>query len=228
MSPRSPAMSSWPFNCVRHYHWLPLGPAPRYAGQRRRLEALHARVLAGDDRAVEEICRLLLAAGQRIVRTRRPTADLFTIEDAVLDAVATYLRRPERFDPPRSGLLTWISLAAVRHVDDQRQREDARKAAEAVVASETRQAPSRQWPPMLGIKLVLTKAATSRRERKFLAAWLRHRSFNNLVHILGISDVSAASQIQEVRRLQERLRLRMKRIARQIRQESPAGRRRRS
>jgi hypothetical protein len=205
-----------------------VGSAPRYAGQRRYLEALHTRVLAGDDRATEEICQLLLAGGQRIVHTRRPAADPFTREDAVLEAIATYLRRPERFDPQRSALLTWISVAAIRRVDDQRQHEDARRAAEAMVAPETRQAPSTQSPPAFGIKLIVMRAATSRRERKFLIAWLRGRPFEDLVRILGISDQPLESQIQQVRRLQERLRLRMKRIAGKMRQEGPAGRQRSS
>jgi len=224
MPPRSAKVLSWLFNCVSPTACLQSGSAPRNAGQRRHLEALHARVLVSDDRAVEEICRLLLTAGQRIVRARRPTADPFTIEDAVLDAVDKYLHRPERFDRERSALLSWISLIAIHHVDDQREHEDARRAAEAVVAPVARQALLRQWSPAVGIKHLVLKATASRRERKFLVAWFRHRPFEDLVRILGISHLPPAIQIQQVSRHKERLRLRMKRIAAKIRQEGAAGR----
>lgn len=190
--------------------WLPVGSA-RHAGERLCLEALHARVLLGDGRAVEEVCRLLLASGQRIVHARRPAADPSTIEDAVLDAITDYLLHPQRFDPQRSSLLSWIALAATRDVDDQCQHEHARSAAEAVVAPEA--VSSLTSRPGLGIKPVLLRAAPTRRERKFLIAWLRGRSFEELVRILSISGQPLESQIQQVRHLQERLRLRMKRMA---------------
>jgi hypothetical protein len=194
----------------------------RQAGQRLDLEALHARVLLGDERAVDEVCRLLLASGQRIVHARRATADPFTIEDAVLGAIASYLLHPQRFDPHRSSLLSWIALAAIRDLDKQRHREDARRAAEAVVAPEAVILLTSR--PRIGIKAVVIRAAPNRRERKFLLAWLRRRSFDELVRILGISDQPLESQIQQVRRLQECLRLRMKRIAGTIRQrQGPAG-----
>lgn len=129
----------------------------------------------------------------------------------MLDAIGTYLLHPQRFVPERSSLLSWISLAATRDVDDERQRQESRSAAEAVVAPDA--VTYLRSRPGLGIKAVVMRAAPNRRERKFLVAWLRGRPFEDLVRILGISDQPLESQIQQVRRLQERLRLRMKRIA---------------
>lgn len=85
---------------------------------RARLEAIHARVLAGDATATVEVCELTLPELRRRLRLFRRREDAHAIETASADAVLVYLREPTRYDPRRAGLMTWLEVIARRRLAD--------------------------------------------------------------------------------------------------------------
>jgi hypothetical protein len=189
--------------------------------ERSRLDALHQRLLMGDLRAGDEVAEFLLRRVAPIVRARRRGIDQATAEQAVLDAVTDYLLRLSRFDPQRSSLLTWVALAAIRNVDDARRTEATRRAVEDAAAREwDRARPRDPKAGQLRVKSVLYAATHDRAERKFVVAWLKRRPIVELAEILGVSGLPQAAMQKAVRRTEERLRLRLKRAACQLKERS--------
>jgi RNA polymerase sigma factor (sigma-70 family) len=78
---------------------------------------LHERLLARDPVASEEVARLFLEAVRRHVSLRAQVHGVFDhdlINDAAVDAVFDYIRRPDKFSPVKSSLRTYLKLAAER------------------------------------------------------------------------------------------------------------------
>ena len=98
------------------------------------IDALHARLLAGDAEAGEEICRVLLPVLGRLLTRRLQAAglrtDAPTTTSAAGDALVKYVNHPARYDPGRGRLEYWlvviarnIVLDSLRHEADWRTHE---------------------------------------------------------------------------------------------------------
>jgi hypothetical protein len=81
-------------------------------------KALHARVLAGDALAREEMCRRALPDLRQEVRSKVPWAQPESIDSGIDDALLKYLANPGRYDPDRGKLMAWLTTVAVNRTRD--------------------------------------------------------------------------------------------------------------
>jgi RNA polymerase sigma factor (sigma-70 family) len=90
--------------------------------------ALHAGLLRGDERALaaayDHAAGAVLGAALRVTRSRQAAEDI--TQQVFLDL----WRRPDRFDPGRGALRSWLATIAHRRAIDHVRREEARRARE--------------------------------------------------------------------------------------------------
>lgn len=78
-----------------------------------RVRGLHARLVAGDRVASGELAELLLPElADRLNRQWPTLAGTDLVHDAVVEVFVVYLRHPERYDPSRSSLVSWLQMQA--------------------------------------------------------------------------------------------------------------------
>lgn len=77
---------------------------------------LHQRLLHGDPVASSEFAEAFLEELVLRLRARAAragyAADDTLIKDAAVDALLNYFREPTKFDPNRSGLMTYLTMSA--------------------------------------------------------------------------------------------------------------------
>lgn len=79
----------------------------------QRALVIHQRLLDGDPTASPDAADLLLDPLVRRLRTKWPRPDFAeACHDAAVEVVVAYLSAPDRYDPTRSLLLTWLALQA--------------------------------------------------------------------------------------------------------------------
>ena len=98
---------------------------------------LHDRLLAGELTAPAEIADKYLAGIVRYLQQKHPNlSDPHLAETAAIDAMLSYLRRPQQYDPTKASLDRYLRLSArgdLRNlIDQQRRRENAPKTMQVV------------------------------------------------------------------------------------------------
>jgi RNA polymerase sigma-70 factor (ECF subfamily) len=79
----------------------------------QRIIELHTRLLAGDVTAPAEIAELILPRLLDYMRRRFPKLyDPHMADTAVEDALISYLRRPNQFDPEKGSLWPYLKMSA--------------------------------------------------------------------------------------------------------------------
>ncbi len=74
---------------------------------------IHERLLAGDVTAPAELVDILLEPLlDRLTRKYPNLHDPYLLPDAVTDALMSYIKRPEQFDPSKRSLLGFLEMAA--------------------------------------------------------------------------------------------------------------------
>jgi RNA polymerase sigma-70 factor (ECF subfamily) len=73
---------------------------------------LHARLVAGDRVASSDLAELVLPELVARLRHRWPRAGADAVHDAAVQVLVDYLREPERYDPSRSNLVSWLQMQA--------------------------------------------------------------------------------------------------------------------
>ncbi len=94
---------------------------------------LHQRLLSGDATASEEIAQKYLPLIQRHVAARAHNYgihDSDLVNDATVEAVFSYIRYPEKFDPSKSGVLGYLKRAAERDLINVAQKDRRRRRGE--------------------------------------------------------------------------------------------------
>jgi hypothetical protein len=181
-----------------------------------RLVSLHDAALRRDPIAREVLALFLLHRCRRILRHVWPWLDFNTVNDAIEDALLHYLGAPECFDPSRARLDTFIvrdamyrALHAVR-ADKRRRRRDARMMPrnEATVPETDSVTDSRE-----NLLTGLMRRVAGGRELEFLEAKAHgeHRT-RVLAAILGLAGLSAIDQRRSVKRVTDKLLVRMRRV----------------
>jgi hypothetical protein len=100
-----------------------LADAPRSRTMRERLDALHARLLAGDRSVETDIWDLVAPELRRRLRCRAPAEPPEVIESAVEDALLVYFLAPERYDARRGDIFGWLAaIGGHKVIDAQRAR----------------------------------------------------------------------------------------------------------
>jgi DNA-directed RNA polymerase specialized sigma24 family protein len=148
-----------------------------------------------------------------------PSIDPEVINDSVEDAVVRYLRQPHLFDGSRSRLDTFISMIATHNAlnildaQGRRRQAEGRAAAEATATAPETVLPQRGWDKGKVPAIRSFMRGLEPRERQFLAARLAgERRTSELARTLGLSHLSVTDQRQAVKRENDKLRVRLRRL----------------
>ncbi len=73
---------------------------------------LHQAVLAGDKVAQSLVAEVYMEYVKRVLKSLRPEVDDELLTDATTDAIMNYVRHPERFDPSKRSLASYLVMSA--------------------------------------------------------------------------------------------------------------------
>ena len=77
------------------------------------IRGLHQRLVEADPLAPSELVETLMVELVRRLSGRvRKTVDDILVQDAVTDALLAYVQEPTKYDPTKSGLLSYLSMSA--------------------------------------------------------------------------------------------------------------------
>ncbi|WP_404363401.1 RNA polymerase sigma factor [Corallococcus coralloides] len=139
--------------------------------------------------------------------------------DSAIDAVYAYLQKPQKYDPDRSSLGTYLSRIALRKAQDRYRSSNSRTlrnrdfgGAVAVWA----EAPNKAMETRAEVDLILKKigqAGFLERDQACLRLMLAgERSTDRLAEVLGIMHLPQLERRREVKRNQDRLMKALKRL----------------
>ena len=205
--------------------------------------ALHARLLAGDSFAPSELADAYLAP--LVARLARAYAwvDPHLVETAAIDAVLDTAEHPDRYDPARGSLGTYLWVAAKGDLRNARQKEGRRAAHQAPLEAaapgatpsvELRRAArnlsteARDDPAELVARgerldptlLATVRAAFDTQEWAVVALMLDgEKRTTEYARLLGLGHLPAREQAREVKRVKDRLKKRLRRLAPQVKRD---------
>jgi RNA polymerase sigma factor (sigma-70 family) len=183
---------------------------------RQRLLALHDEVVRQNLAAREVLTLLLLTRCSQILKRERPFLDPTVVSDVVEDAVLHYLSAPERYEPSRAGLDTFILhdaryriLHAIRSDQRRRRRDSTVTRGDPAAVPE----PDTEGDRNDGLLAILIPKVANGRERAFLEAKAHgERRTSALAEILGLPQLSASDKRRAVKRVADKLLLRLRRL----------------
>lgn len=187
---------------------------------------LHARLVDGDRIASEELARVVLPeVVGRLARQWRALAGTDAVHDAAVEVLVVYLRDPQRYDPSRSNLVSWLYMQAhgdltndyrsPRRSFNQRRVAPLRESVESEdFARNLRLVESDTYPSDVE-RDALDDALTALdhdRDRRLLALLLDgDTSTKAAADALGIGHLPMEEQQIEVKRNKDRIKARIKR-----------------
>jgi len=191
-----------------------------------RARDLHARLVGGDRVASGDLAELVLPElVDRLGRQWPSLAGADSVHDAAVEVFVAYLREPERYDPSRSNLLSWLQMQA--HGDltndyrspkrsfDRRRVALMRDGVEGEdFARKLRLVRSDDYPSDVQREALdeALSALDDDRDRRLLALLLDgDTSTAAAANVLGISHLPDEEQQAEVKRNKDRIKAKVKR-----------------
>jgi RNA polymerase sigma-70 factor (ECF subfamily) len=185
---------------------------------------LHERVLQGDPVVPVDIYRAFMPPILKILESEM-SCNPEDAHDSAIDAVLSYLRTPERYDPHRARLSTYLTQAAKKRAMDRRRSTEARSRREhdfAGVVEVQARPPKEVLEKFVEARLAaqrLDGLGLDEREREFLRLVIQgERSTGMLAKVLGLDSLPEDEQRREVKRHRDRL---MKMLERLGKKEDP-------
>lgn len=188
---------------------------------RAEQDALHRAILRGEPTASARVAEALL--DPLVVRLRYDwprTADDVLFEQAA-DSVMNYLRAPQRYDPSRSALLSYLVMDATGDLhnayDAAKRRQSVERTGLVELAREQREQADDAYPsdadPADGRLLDhLRTVCDDDHDWHVLVLMLEEvRATDQFARVLGIEHLPAAEQRDEVKRRKDRLKKRIER-----------------
>jgi RNA polymerase sigma-70 factor (ECF subfamily) len=191
-------------------------------------EILHQKLLGGDPVASGKIADLflpMLVAG--LNRKFHNLSDPHLVSHAVADALLTYLAQPQKFDPQRGKLFTYLWISAqsdlLNHLAGERRHASLKvdekfvelPAIHAVSKTEVEHDPETEL--LLAeeaslIQMEINDIISDECDRKAVALMLDGvRDMAPFAEILGITDKSAEEQALLVKRTKDRIKIALRR-----------------
>ena len=197
--------------------------SPHQSDLNDELLSLHQRLLEDDPVATVDFFEMAVPVLERYLRYQFPSIghsvdpDIYIL--AIHDALTDYFKSPHRYDPARSGLMTYLRLTAKRDLQNMLRKEsrhatgrislesvefeqsDGNDVAEAVVDS------------IDGQRLYeeLTEGMTSAERDVFFLMVEGERSTEAAAAALNIDDLAVRHQVREVKRVKDRIKKRIQR-----------------
>lgn len=194
---------------------------------------LHQRLVAGDPIAPDEAAHVLLPRLYRMLRRRRPEVhDEHVLEEAAERALLEYLARPNRYDPGKLSLTSYLLMAADRDVLNLLQRErrhqlrvvslDAVEYTPVARNDEQDDDDAIELPPGLTREQVLQALkdkVQDERDRQvlYLMVVAEERSTAAYARVLGIEHLPWQEQRRQVKRVKDRLNKVLRRLGEELR-----------
>ncbi len=187
-------------------------------------EEVHQRLLHGDPTAPSEVMIAYLEPLTRRLRQRFPEVkDETIIQDAVTDALFQYAQSPGRFNPAKSSLASYLTMAARGDLLNALARERKRSArqgpletvAEAALARNTLEESKDSGDSMAASPSmqVILQEVSDPVDRELLEMILAgERKTAPYARALGIADRSETEQRKIVKRHKDRLKKRLQRL----------------
>ncbi len=191
-------------------------------------ERLHRELLGGDALAFSKIADLFLPPlVAALSRKFHNLSDPHLAGHAVADALVTYLAAPEKFDPARGKLFTYLWVAAhsdlLNHIEAER-KHTSRKVNEKVVelrpvhaVNETEGEQDPETELLLAeqaslIQMKINNIISDESDRQVVALMLDGvRETAPYAEILGVSDKPSADQKAVVKRTKDRIKIALQR-----------------
>lgn len=199
-------------------------------------EQVHQRLLQGDPTAPSEVILAYLEPLIRRLRHRFPdVADETIIHDAVTDALFQYVQSPGQFDPRKSNLSSYLTMAARGDLLNALARERRRTArqvpleavAEAALARNTlrgddaQEASAGDRVAASQLMHCVLQQVPDPRDREMLKLMLAgERKTTRYAGLLEIEHRSEAEQRRIVKRHKDRLKKRLQRLGVRLREET--------
>lgn len=197
--------------------------------------ALHERLLAGDPTApAEAIERFLGPITRALLGPRERGPDTHLLEDAVIEALFSYVMRPAQYDPRRAGLDAYLRMSASGDLKNARTKEGrralrsvdlddpgvavavSRVAGNSSVEDEVLERLELELPHGLsredGLRLI-GETFPDPNDRRVLQLMLDGvRETEAYAPVLGLQSVPAAEQQRAVKQVKDRVGQRLKRL----------------
>ncbi len=204
----------------------PVPPPPA-----RELEAAYQRLLARDPTAPNDFAELVLESLMAQLHQRYShLPDPQLIQEAVTDSLLTFLRQPERYRPERGGLWHYLVMNAegdLRNALSRRRRDQSHLLPLSAVALASLQGNSsleeRPWQeaearlalstPQLqeALERLRTEVFTPTEWHVVLLMLQGERQTSTYATVLGLTHLPINEQRKQVKRVKDRMRLRLKR-----------------
>lgn len=190
--------------------------------EREVQDRLHADVCGGDPTASSRVFTVLLDPLIDWLSFRWSNErDAERVRDFAIDSIIGYLESPERYDPARASLLTYLRLDA--HGDllndhDRRQRQGKRlqetdvELEDEIRNSSTDEYPSDREEPELRLVDVREALPDERDRRAVFLMMEGERSTEAFAEVWELTDLPAPQQVAEVKRSKDRVKARLRRL----------------
>ncbi len=182
---------------------------------------LHERVLQGDPVVPVDVFRTFMPPILKVLESEM-SCNREDAHDSAIDAVLSYLRTPERYDPQRARLSTYLTQAAKKRAMDRRRSSDARTRREqdfAGVFEVQARPPKEVLEKSVEASLAaqrLDSLGLDEREREVLRLVLQgERSTRKLATVLGLDLLPEDEQRREVKRHRDRLMKMLERLGKE-------------
>lgn len=180
---------------------------------------LHAAVVAGDPTASARICEALLEPLVERLSYKWKRLDRQALEDQATDSLIGYVSNPQRYDPQRASLLTYLTLDADGDLKNayrstRRDREQLASDVEDAVSQRNETTDVELFVEDDRAFLArLREAFPDELDRRVIYLLLEgERSTSSYASALGISDLQADEQRAEVKRVKDRIKKRLARL----------------
>jgi len=199
-------------------------------------EQVHQRLLQGDPTAPSEVILAYLGPLTRRLRQRFPDVkDETLIQDAVTDALFRYVQSPGRFNPTKSSLSSYLTMAARGDLLNALARERRRSARQVPIETVAEAAlPGNTLRGHEDVKALAEEGMTASplmqrvlekvpdpRDREMLKLMLAgERKTIRYAGLLQIEHRSEAEQRRIVKRHKDRLKKRLQRLGVRLREET--------
>lgn len=190
--------------------------------EREVQDRLHADVCAGEPTASSRAFTTLLEPlidwlGFRWQNER----DAERVRDFAIDSIIGYLESPERYDPARASLLTYLRLDAhgdlLNDHDRRRRQRERHEEASVELEDEARNSSIDEYPsdreePDLKLADVREALPDERDRRAVLLMMEGERSTEAFAGIWKLTDLPAEQRAAEVKRNKDRVKARLRRL----------------
>lgn len=199
---------------------------PRVKPNRNRqaeLVDLHNRLLSRDPVATEEMFSLVVPELEKHLRLQLPSLAVGVDPDiylaAVYEALTDYFKKPEKYNPKKSGLLTYLRLASWRDLQNLLKKESRHASGRVPLQSvefshsDGNDISERVAQDLDDQRLVAYLAqGMSSDERAIFALMMEgERSTRVAAEAMNIAHLSSREQRQQVKRVKDRIKKRIQR-----------------